>query len=89
MKSDTFTKISTVKDVERLVKYIYNDLGVNFHPDDDFNDIIHQETGKKTFSKKDADKYNKLVSDCFDICEKNNVDFYEIALKFHPVLLED
>lgn len=88
MRYNNSNEIASIKDVEQFVNYIYNELGVNFHPDDDFNDVVNHETGKKTFCKKDADMYNKLVNKCFDVCEKNNADFYEIAYKYHPILNE-
>lgn len=86
MKYSSLTKITTIEDVEHFVKYIYDELEVNFHPDDDFNDLVNYETGEKSFSKADSEMYNKLVEDCFNVCERNNVDLYEIALKYHPVL---
>ncbi len=86
MKYNPLTKIETIEDVEQFVRYIYEDLEVNFHPDDDFNDIINHETGKKNFKEAEANMYNHLVDKCFNVCEKNDVDFYEIALKYHPIL---
>lgn len=86
MKYNPLTKIETIEDVEQFVRYIYEDLEVNFHPDDDFNDIVNYETGEKSFSKDKADMYNKLVEDCFKVCDKNDVDFYEIALRNNPIL---
>ena len=88
MKNWTSNKISTVEDVNKFMKFIYEDLELNFHPDDDFNDIVNYETGVKSFNKKDADKFNKLVDDCFKVCENNNLDIYEIALKHHPIINE-
>ncbi len=86
MRYNALTKITTLEDVEQFVKYIYEELGVNFHPDDDFNDVVSIETGEKSFSENEAEIYNKLVEDCFNVCENNKVDLYEIALKFHPIL---
>ena len=86
MKYNSTTIISTIEDVEKFVKFIYEDLEVNFHPDDDFNNFIDHETGRKTFKEADANMYNHLVDECFNVCEKNDVDFYEISYKFHPIL---
>lgn len=77
-----FTCITSIEDVEQLVRYIYDELQVNFHPDDDFKDYIKE----KIFNETDANMYNNLVDECFNVCEKNDVDFYEIALKYHPIL---
>ena len=68
------------------MKFIYEDLEVNFHPDDDFNDVINQETGEKSFSEVEANMYNNLVNECFNVCERENVDLYEIAYNLHPIL---
>lgn len=86
MKYNSKTKISTIEDVEKFVKFIYEDLEVNFHPDDDFNDVINQETGEKSFSEVEANMYNNLVNECFNVCERENVDLYEIAYNLHPIL---
>ncbi|MBO7610099.1 MAG: hypothetical protein J6S96_07865 [Muribaculaceae bacterium] len=84
MEYYSHTQIKTIEDVEQFVKHIY-DLGINFHPDDDFHDIINYETGKKSFYEADADLYNNLVDSCFSICKRENVDFYEIAYNYHPI----
>ena len=80
------SEISTVENVEKFVKFIYEDLNINFHPDDDFKDYIKDVTKEKIFNEADANMYNNLVDECFNVCEKNDVDFYEIALKYHPIL---
>ena len=85
MKYDRFSKIETIADVETFVKFIFNDLGVNFHPDDNFHDIINYVTGKKSFYEADSDLYNNLVDACFSVCERENVDFYVVAYKYHPI----
>lgn len=86
MKYIMSSEISTVEDVEQFVKFIYEDLNINFHPDDDFKDYIKDVTKERIFSEADANMYNNLVDECFNVCEKKDVDFYEIALKYHPIL---
>ena len=86
-KINLFTCITSIEDVEQLVRYIYDELGVNFHPDDDFNDYINSETKEATFNIEDAKILNSLIDDCFKVCERENVDFYEIALKYNPTCL--
>lgn len=86
MKTIIPSGISTVENVEKFVKFIYEDLNINFHPDDDFKNYINDGTKEKIFNEADANMYNNLVDECFNVCEKNDVDFYEIALKYHPIL---
>lgn len=86
VKYDRFSKIETITDVGNFVKFIYNDLEVNFHPDDDFHDIVNYETGENLFNEADADLYNILVDACFSVCEREKVDFNEIAYNYHPII---
>ena len=87
MKYNQTSKIENIADVELFVKFVYDELQVNFHPDDDFNDYINSETKEATFNKEDAEVLNTLIDDCFKVCERENVDFYEIALKYNPTCL--
>lgn len=86
MKYTLSSKIESITHVEMFVKYLYEDLGLNFHPDDDFKDYINDVTKEKIFNEADANIYNNLVDDCFNVCEKNDVDFYKIALRNNPIL---
>lgn len=33
---------------------------------------------RPTFTPEEAAKYNALMDECFDVCEKENADIYEI-----------
>lgn len=70
-------EINTVEDVRTFARDLTKE-GINFHPDDDFNEYINYETGKDTFSKEEADFRNILMDKCFEICEKENACIYEI-----------
>lgn len=78
-------KIENLQDVERFLRYVIEpqglSIGMGFHPDDDFGDYI-KENGERAFSDEDAATLNKYMNDCFIICEQNNADIYEIALRF-------
>ncbi len=73
-------KITTTKDVEQFVKSL-NAQGVSFHPDGDFSEIINLETGKPTYSSEEAEKRNLLMAQCFEICEKEGLDIYDISME--------
>lgn len=70
--------ITTIEDVKAFAKYLTNDLLLNFHPDDDFSFYVNYETKEPIFSPEEAAKYNALMNECFDVCEKANVDVYEV-----------
>ena len=71
-------KITSIEDVKAFANHLANDLHLNFHPDDDFSFYVNYETKEPTFSPaEEAAKYNALMNECFDVCEKANVDVYE------------
>ena len=72
--------INSMDDVSLFVKQIINE-GINFHPDDDFHDVVNYETGKPFYSSEGAERRNRLVDKCFEYCEANDKDFYTIALE--------
>ena len=72
------TRMNTIEDVKAFAQYLTNDLHLNFHPDDDFSFYVNYETKEPTFSPEEAAKYNALMNECFDVCEKENADIYEI-----------
>lgn len=70
--------IITIEDVKAFAKYLTNDLLLNFHTDDDFSFYVNYETKEPIFSPEEAAKYNALMNECFDVCEKANVDVYDV-----------
>lgn len=71
--------IYTVEDVQKF----FNDLheeGLNFHPDDDFNNYINIDTREPTYTTDEAAERNKLLDQAFDVCDKNGVDIYELCI---------
>lgn len=70
--------ITTIEDVKLFAQYLVNELHLNFHPDDDFACYVNYDTKQPTFTPEEAAKYNALMNECFDICEKANVDVYEV-----------
>ena len=78
-------QIKSIDDVKAFAKHLVQVENLSFHPDDDFNDYINLETQKASYSEEDARLRNKLMKDCFIVCEKNNVEIYEILL---PIIQE-
>lgn len=74
------THIQNLKDVAAFAKQIIAEK-VSFHPDDDFNDYIFFNTGKPCYTKVEAAKRNKLMEECFSVCEKEGEDIYNLMLE--------
>jgi hypothetical protein len=77
--------IETIKDVQDFAKFLYNERGVAFHPDDDFADYENCETHEPTFSESEISLYNRLMEQCFNVCEQNGRDIYSVMIEFHPI----
>lgn len=71
--------IASVNDVEAFAKQLIAE-GVSFHPDDDFNDYVYFKEKKPCYIKEEAEKRNRLMQQCFDVCDKNGVDVYSVML---------
>ena len=68
--------ITTVEEVENFFNHVVNELGINFHPDDDFKNYICYKTGERTMDDEQAGLYNRLMDESFDVCGE---DVYEIG----------
>ncbi len=55
------------------------DKGVSVHPDNDFNDYINFKSNESYYTE--TEKRNKLMNDCFDVCEKEGAYIFEIMLE--------
>lgn len=53
---------------------------MSFHPDDAFEDYINN--GEHLFTYNDAMELNNYMDKCFSICNHNNEDIYELAMKY-------
>jgi hypothetical protein len=71
-------EINTLDDVKLFVNILVNEENLNFHPDDDFSDYINIETSKATYNIEEASLRNQLLARCFDICEHNGADIYDL-----------
>ena len=67
-----------MRDVELFAFHLVNEENLSFHPDDDFADYINVVTKEATYSDEEVKLLNNLMGKCFDICEKNDVDIYEL-----------
>ncbi|WP_462267783.1 hypothetical protein [Mucilaginibacter sp.] len=70
-------KINNLNDVELFMKQLIKE-GVNAHPDDDFSQYVNIDTGEDTFTADDADIRNKMMKECFEVCDNENVDIYNL-----------
>lgn len=71
--------INSVKDVEAFFHHLVDERKVNFHPDDDFANYICLADKTPSFSAEEVTVYNRLMDESFDVCDKADVDIYDIG----------
>lgn len=78
-------KINNPKDVENFLRYLIAQdglsLGMSFHPDDSFDNYMNHK-GESMFTENEVDMLTQTMVECFNVCERNNADIYEIAYKY-------
>lgn len=72
-----FSDIFTVQQAEEFMRQLVRE-GTNAHPDEDFNNYIHMATGLATYTAGEAAARNRLMEQCFGICEAAGLDVYNI-----------
>lgn len=72
------TQILNVNDVIAFAKQLIVNENLSVHPDDDFNAYVKYETKLPFYSDKEAEIRNELMTQCFNICEENNIEIYEV-----------
>ncbi|MBX2945314.1 MAG: hypothetical protein KF725_05735 [Cyclobacteriaceae bacterium] len=70
------TRINNPRDVIAFAKQLVEE-GVNFHPDEDFRNYINIETSEPTYTEKEANMRNNLMTQCIATCEQNGIDVYD------------
>lgn len=72
--------ISTVDDVKIFFKQLFAE-GLNFHPDDPFEDYINTDTKEPFYTEEEAKVREILICEAFEVCENENIDIYEICIE--------
>lgn len=77
MDINNSTHITSLDDVKEFFKYLYKDKKLNLHPDD----LFTEDMGNVTTDE--APLFNRLMDECFDVCEMTNTDIYGICLEVY------
>lgn len=73
------TRITTMEEAGDFAVQILRE-GVSFHPDDDFNDYVFFKENRPCYTADDAALRNRLMDECFALCEKEGIEIYEFML---------
>jgi hypothetical protein len=74
------TNIININDVETFFHRLL-DEGLNLHPDEDFMNYVNTDTSLPTYTNYEAVERNHQMELSFEVCEKANVDIYDLALE--------
>jgi len=74
-------EVNTVEGIRDFFKYLLEVEEVSFHPDTHFSDYVSIDTGEPTFSKHEAAHLQSLMNKSFDVCEKEGIDIYDLAME--------
>lgn len=80
MVYDGNSKIESVENVVKFFQHLAYEKKLSFHPDDDFKEYVYYTDQRPFFTDEEVPIYNKLMDQCFDVCQKNNADIYGIGL---------
>ncbi|MEO7214547.1 MAG: hypothetical protein ABIX36_17205 [Mucilaginibacter sp.] len=72
--------INTINDVNIFAKDLIAE-GLNFHPDENFRNYVNLETGEDTYTVEEADIRNKLMTRCFEVCDREHIDIYNLTME--------
>jgi hypothetical protein len=75
-------KIESLEDVATFSKELILE-GTNFHPDDDFFDYVNILTNESVYSVVESVLRNSLMNQCFEVCEKQNIDVYNFTMEVY------
>ncbi len=80
-------KIFSSAEVHDFFYALMYELDLNFHPDTNFDDYIKGNSSDQLFSQEQCLILNGILGDCFEVCEKEGSDIYEIGLKIAQELM--
>ena len=72
------TNIKTIQDVKDFAEYIKVVEDAAISPDDSFSEYVNYATLEPTYTIEEAGKRDKLIEQCFSVCEHKGVDIYEL-----------
>lgn len=72
--------LSNSEDVRLFIRECILTLGLSFHPDTEFSDYVTIGTDEPLFSEEESIALERKLNKCWDICEAEHTDVYQIAL---------
>jgi len=78
--------ITTMKDVQTFIDQIAQEID-DFHPLQDFNSYVYPDSYMRRYTEEEAEIRNKYLDSCFDVCAKQEADFFTFLIEvFHEAV---
>lgn len=68
--------IGSLEEARNFFRHLVSERRVSFHPDNMFESYVTCEGGVNTFTLQECSLYNRLMDECFKVCEREGVDIY-------------
>lgn len=75
------SSITSIQDVTTFFHHLILEENLNFHPDEDFRNYVHLDTGLSSCTEEEAELRNHLLDECFEVCERYQADIYQIGIE--------
>jgi len=73
-------EIKSINDVKIFFRELLEE-GLNFHPDESFENYVNVKTRLATYTSEDAEKRSRLLDEAFNVCKKSRTDIYELCME--------
>lgn len=70
-------QVQNLQDVQKFAEWLIDEKDVVFHPDTPFSHYVTSDNSQ-FFSDKECKKLETILTNCWEICNKNEVDIYDL-----------
>ena len=77
--------ITNLEEVRSFFVSLIEEESLNFHPDEDFMNYINLDSKLPTYTHEQAIHLNCLLDKCFDICDTEGIDIYNLSMEIFLV----
>ena len=88
MKYTKDSHITNIDEVKNFFHYALYDKNIAVHPDDSLTDFSEEELKQLDITMDEAVNYERLMDECFEVCERENASIYGIFLDEYMHLFE-
>ncbi|MDB5003889.1 MAG: hypothetical protein JWQ34_2114 [Mucilaginibacter sp.] len=74
------TELRTLDDVKEFILQLIAE-GLNYHPDDDFENYVNTKTGGPSYTWVESKIRNRLNDQSFETCEAAGTNIYDISME--------